>query len=253
MALGQISAVMITRDAAATLADSLASLRGFPEVVVFDNGSTDETVAIAHRFDNVKLERGEFNGFGVTKNHAVSLAAHDWVFVLDSDERPNAELLRSMDRADLKDLSAVYYVDRHNYFMGRHVRHAGWGRDWLARLYHRDRHRHTDALVHEKVLPGADSREARLEGALEHLAVRELGQFLVKVNRYSELNRLGAKRVHAPAVIFLRAAWAFFRTYLLRKGFLEGWRGLVIAWSDADGVFFKYMKPYADREADKSR
>jgi len=79
--------------------------------------------------------------------------------------------------------------------------------------------------------------------------VRELGQFLVKVNRYSELRSQAARRVHSPAVVLFLAAWAFFRTYVLRLGFLDGWRGLVIAWSNANGVFFKYMKPYANRRA----
>lgn len=244
---------MITRDAAATLADCLAGLAAFPEVVVFDNGSTDDTPAIARRFGNVRLERGEFTGFGPTKNHAASLARHDWIFMLDSDEIASDALVASLSRASLDDPARVYFIERHNYFMGKRVRHAGWGSDWLPRVYHRGRHRYSDALVHENIVLGAASRPERLEGALSHLAVRELGQFLVKVNRYSELRSRTARRVHSPALIFFRAGWAFFRTYVLRLGFLDGWRGLVIAWSNANGVFFKYMKPYAERRAAERR
>lgn len=253
MALGEMSAVMITRDAAATLADCLASLAGFSEIIVFDNGSTDETAAIARRFANVRLASGEFTGFGPTKNHAASLAGHDWIFMLDSDEIVSEALVTSLAQADLEDPARIYFVDRHNYFMGKRVRHSGWGVDWLPRVYHRERHRYTDALVHENIALGSGSRPARLEGALEHLAVREIGQFLVKVNRYSELRRQAAQPVHSPAVIFCRSGWSFFRTYVLRLGFLDGWRGLVIAWSNANGVFFKYMKPYAERRAAEQR
>ena len=94
----EISAVIITRDAAATLALSLTSLEAFPEVLVFDNGSTDDTAAIARRFANVRLERGEFTGFGPTRNEAASLATYDWIFMVDSDEIANETLIASLAR-----------------------------------------------------------------------------------------------------------------------------------------------------------
>jgi glycosyltransferase involved in cell wall biosynthesis len=244
-----ISAVMITRDAAETFAESLTSLEAFPEVLVFDNGSTDDTAAIARRFGNVRFEQGEFIGFGPTRNRAASLARYDWIFMLDSDEIASQTLVASVSGARRDDPARVYIVERHNYLMGRRVLHSGWGRDRLPRVYHRGHHRYSDAVVHENIILGATSRPQRLEGELKHLAVRELGQFLVKVNRYSELRSQTARHVHTPAVVLLLAGWAFFRTYVLRLGFLDGWRGLVIAWSNANGVFFKYMKPYANRRA----
>ncbi|HUO82602.1 MAG TPA: glycosyltransferase family 2 protein [Gammaproteobacteria bacterium] len=238
---------MITRDAAPTLAESLDSLAAFAEIVVFDNGSGDDTVEIARRYRNVRVSHGEFKGFGPTKNEAVALAANDWVFVLDSDEIASEALIDSLRSADLGDPACVYFVERHNYFMGRRVRHSGWGRDWLPRLYHRARHRYSDAQVHEKVATGPGSRPRRLAGPLRHLAVRELGQFLSKVDCYSALRGREDRRVQGPPATFLRAGWAFFRSYVLLLGFLDGWRGLVIAWSNANGVFFKYMRPYAER------
>jgi hypothetical protein len=169
--------------------------------------------------------------------------------MLDSDEIASETLIASLSHARRDDPARVYIVERHNYLMGRRVRHGDWGRDWLPRFYHRGHHRYSDAVVHENIVLGAASRPERLEGELKHLAVRELGEFLVKVNRYSELRSQTARPVHSPAVVVFRAGWAFFRTYVLRLGFLDGWRGLVIAWSNANGVFFKYMKPYAKRRA----
>ncbi len=94
--LSELSAVIITRNAAATLARTLDSLEALGEVVVYDNGSTDETLEIARRYANVSLHQGEFFGFGPTKRHAVSLARNDWVLSLDADEAPTIRWLESL-------------------------------------------------------------------------------------------------------------------------------------------------------------
>ena len=241
-----ISAVIIVRDAEATLAVCLQALAFLAEVVVYDNGSVDRTREIAGSFPNVCLHSGPFLGFGPSKNHAAGLARYPWILSIDSDESVSPDLARSVLAADLSDPSIVYAVWRHNYMLGRRVRHAGWGQDWLPRLYHRDSARLSDAAVHENLTwnPGVTVR--RLSGALRHDAVRDLGDMLVKVNRYSEIRRQTQPVSHPPGLILLRAWWAFVRTYILQGGWLDGWRGVVIAWSNANGVFYKYMKSYAD-------
>ncbi|MCC5794993.1 MAG: glycosyltransferase family 2 protein [Chromatiales bacterium] len=242
-----VSAALITRDAADTLRSCLASLSALDEVIVYDNGSTDATCNIARSFANVSLHEGPFLGFGPTKNHAASLARHDWVLSVDADEAVSPELLASIQAADLLDPRVVYRVHRHNFLLGRRVRHSGWGRDWLPRLYHRAHARYSDVQVHERVVFGAGTVLRDLAGPLRHDAVRDLGSFLRKVDRYSELRRQDPPRAGGAFVISLRSAWAFLHTFLLRGGILDGWRGLVIAVSDANGVFFKHMKRHADR------
>jgi len=101
MALTHITPVIIVRDGAATLAGTLDSLRQFDEVLVFDNGSTDGSRDLARAYANVRLEEGEFVGFGPTKNKAVSLARTDWILSLDSDEALDAALLQALDQARL--------------------------------------------------------------------------------------------------------------------------------------------------------
>lgn len=253
MALQDITPVIIVRDAADTLADTLDSLVDFPEVVLFDNGSTDATLDIAGGYPNVRVERGDFQGFGPTKNHAASLARTDWVFSLDSDEAPDAALLSALQAARLDDPEVLYQVDRHNFFMGRRVRHGGWGDDWLVRVYNRRRHGFNAAMVHEQVQVAAGARVLRLGGALEHAAVTQLGQFLVKINRYSELRRQESQRIYPAWLVALKSAWAFLHTYVIRLGVLDGWRGLVIAVSNANGTFFKHMKPLADHATARER
>jgi glycosyltransferase involved in cell wall biosynthesis len=248
----QLHPVVIVRAASRTIADTLASLRAFPEVVVYDNGSTDDTVAICARFANVRVERGPFFGFGPTKNHAASLAAGPWILSIDADERVDAELLEQLGALDLSEPRRAYALDRRNLLLGKHVRHAGWGDNWLVRVYHRGVCRFNDARVHEKVVVPRGVSLVRLEGGLWHDAVWDIDQFLEKVSFYSELCRGPSSRLRSIPHILLGASWAFFRSYVLRLGFLEGWRGLLIAHCEAQGSFFKHFKRYVDARTQTS-
>lgn len=246
MGLERISAVIITRDAGETLAATLDALSGLAEVVVYDNGSIDDTLAVAGGFSNVRVVEGTFDGFGSTRNRAAEYAANDWILGIDADERPDDHLLAALEQAPLDDPARVFALLRDNRFLGRSIRHAGWGREWKRRLYNRTRTAWRDEPVHERLESPPGQTVTRLGGRLIHDAVTDLGQFLDKTRRYSALRapRLPARH---PLVILLSAWWAFLRTYFLRLGMLEGWRGLVIAWSNANGVFFKYMRAYAAR------
>ncbi len=244
-----ISAVIITRDAAETLAATLDSLRAFAEVVVWDNGSVDATRDIAAGFPNVVVHDGVFEGFGPSRNTAAGCAVNDWILAVDSDERVSAELIATLAAWKTADRNRVGVVLRENLFLGKSVRHGGWGADWLERLYHRGAYGYNAAAVHERLATGAHTHRERLSGVLYHDAVRDLGAFLRKVDRYSEIRRREGGKTYSPAVVFLKALFAFFRSFVLKAGFVAGWRGLVIAWSDANGVFFKYMKRYADRRS----
>jgi len=247
MALSDICPVIIVRDAARTIAATLTSLASFPEIVLYDNGSEDATLELASKFSNVRVVTGEFMGFGPTKNHAASLAAGDWVFSVDADESVSETLLASLDAIDLSDPTQTYTVHRHNLFMGRDMRWGGWGNDWLVRIYHRGHACLNDALVHEKVVVPANTKPIRVDGALWHDNIRDIDELLQKISRYTELRRREpGGRIYGPAWTLLRTVWAFFRSYILKLGLLAGWRGLVIATSDAVGTFFKHMKRYSD-------
>jgi len=247
MSARDIYPVLITRDAAATIERTLESLAAFPEVVVYDNGSTDATIERCRRFANVRVETGDFFGYGKTKNHAVSLARGDWVLSIDADEYVGEALLAELENLRLDDPSVAYEVERHNLFLGKDIRRAGLGGNWLVRLFNRRRCRFSDVLVHEKVIVPSDCRTVRLPGALWHQACTDLNQILEKISRYSELNRRDGAPTRSIVNICVRSAWAFFKSYVLRGGILEGWRGIVIANGDALGTFFKHIKRYADK------
>jgi glycosyltransferase involved in cell wall biosynthesis len=253
MSLRDIHPVLITRNAAATIERALGSLGDFPSVVVYDNGSTDDTIALCRRFSNVRVETGEFFGFGPTYNHAAGLADGDWVLSVHADEQLSPELVRLMDALDLSDPMTAYTVDRRNLFLGRDVRRGGWGRDHPPRLYHREKFRFNDAPVHENLILPEGARLVHLRGRLWHDAVTDVDEFLRRISYYSELRRKRQGKVHPAPVILLRAFWAFFRSYILQLGILAGWRGMVIAWSNATGTFFRHMKRHADRAVARER
>lgn len=247
-ALSGISVVIIARDAGATLAGALDSTRNFGEVVIYDNGSRDDTDVIAARYDNVRFYQGKFNGFGSTRNAAAALATSEWILSVDADEVVDAALAASLAGLALNQPECVYAVERHNYLLGRRVRHGGWGSQWLVRLYNRNTHRFTEVAVHEKVALKRSEYPVRIVGTLRHYAMAEAGDFLVKMHRYTILKAGESTRTYHPAIICLKSIWAFVRAYILRLGALDGWRGLLISVSEANGVFYKYMAIYSKRQ-----
>jgi glycosyltransferase involved in cell wall biosynthesis len=247
--IDSISAVIITKDAAVTLTDTLNSLKSFNEVIILDNGSQDNTEAIARQYKNVSFHTDTFDGFGPTKNKAIQLSKNNWILSLDADESVSEELLASIKQWKV-DTPPNHYglLHRENLFMGKAVYHGGWGNDKLVRLFNKKCFLFNDNIVHESVAVSNDGKQILLNGALKHNAVQEIGQFLLKVNRYSELRHqdlLAKNKVPSLLTILLKVKFAFFRSYILQAGILEGWRGLVIAYSNANGVFFKYIKAYA--------
>ena len=130
--------------------------------------------------------------------------------------------------------------------MGKYIRRGGWGNDWLLRVFNRTTHQFNNAPVHEKVPTTKQSIKEELPCPIEHNAVQNIGQFLIKVDRYTEIRSKENRKTFHPFLIVLRSLFAFFKSYILRAGFAEGWRGLIIAWNDSNGVFYKYMKRYVD-------
>ena len=246
------SVVIITRDAADTLADTLDSVTAFDEVVVYDNGSRDTTEEIARRYANIRWETGPFEGFGPTKNRAVNTATSDWILSLDADEVAAPEFVSEVRTwvagADPREVAEI---ERHNTYLGGSVRHGGWGNDWVVRVFNRTVHRFSDKEVHEGVVLTPRTRVVRLRNPVRHDSVREQRHVLEKIDLYTDLYaRNHPQRVLPLPMILLRASWSLFKSYVVQLGFLDGWRGVAIANSCFVTTFYKYFKIYAaDRMA----
>ena len=249
----KISVITVCFNAAETIADTMASIRcqSHPhiEYIIVDGGSTDDTLNIAGRFSNVVLHQGAFKGFGKMKQVAVQLASNDWVLSVDADECASPELVDYLRNWDAEQSAAVVgVIPRHNYLMEQRVKYGGWGNDRLVRLFNRTVHNFNDNDVHESIAIDQSSMVVNIPYVIHHNAVQRIGQFLEKVNLYTEIRRETSSKTYPPFIIFSKAVWRFFESYILRAGFLSGWRGLVVAWSKSNEVFFKYIKIYADKE-----
>jgi hypothetical protein len=235
--------VIIAKDAEVTLEETLDSLVDFKEVILYLNNSSDNTKKIAHNFSNVNIIDGEFIGFGSTKNQAAHYSSNDWIFSLDSDEVLDAELLKELVSLELDNEKKIFELKRDNYFLNKKIKYSGWGKDYLNRIYNKNFHAFNDNMVHEFIELKDDSKVVRLKSSFKHNAVTNINQFLQKIIKYSDLAAKD-KKTCSFFVVLVKAKFAFVKTYIFQFGFLDGWRGVVIALSNFNGKFFRYTKRY---------
>lgn len=240
--MNKISIVLITKDASVSLEACLKTLEKFDDITIYDNGSTDNTLDIAHSFDNVTVHTGPFLGFGKSKAHAASLAKHDWVFSLDSDEHIPTALAEELLHMPLQSTS-VYEVRRDNYYNGRHIRCCGWYPEYIVRLYNRTKTGFDEAMVHEKVKTGLLTTD-RLANPIKHFSFHNVEDFLNKIQKYSEIyaNEHKGKKDASVAKAVLRGKSMFLKSYLLKGGWKFGFEGFVISFFAGLGTTVKYLK-----------
>ncbi|CAA6819146.1 MAG: Putative two-domain glycosyltransferase [uncultured Sulfurovum sp.] len=241
--INEISVVIIAKNAETTINETLDSLVDFNEVILYLNNSTDATESLANSYENVKIIKGEFIGFGPTKNLASSHASNTWILSLDSDEIMLPNLLKELKSLVPQSNKEVFILKRDNYFFNKEVKHSGWGNDRLTRIYNKNHHQFNQNMVHEFIVLTPESISTHLKHSFKHNAVQNLNQFLQKVMSYSDLAAKNQKTC-SFFIVVMKAHFAFFKTYFLQAGFLDGWRGFVIAISNFNGKFFRYTKRY---------
>jgi glycosyltransferase involved in cell wall biosynthesis len=249
-----ISVAMITRDASRYLAESLAALARFDEVIVLDNGSGDDTVAIARRFPNVRVFESSFIGFGPLKNLAASYARNDWILSVDSDEVFSEALVDEIFALERRS-DRIYAIVRDNYYKEKLIRCCGWEDDRVDRLYDRRRVRFSDQQVHESLLFSEGIERITLKHRFKHYTYRSAEELVAKMQTYSSLwakDFVGRRRA-SPAKAAARSVFAFLKFYLFKKGFLSGYEGLLISITNANSVFYKYIKLYEIQQEKESR
>lgn len=242
--MNNISVVVLAKNNDNTIKKTLQSLEGFDDVVVYDNGSTDESINIAKSFLNVNLIQGEFKGFGWTKNHAATYAKNDWILIIDSDEVVDDILFNSLKNKNL-DKNSVYKLNFKAFYKDIQVKYCGWNNQKIKRLYNKNITKYNDNDVHEDIITKGLNIDY-LDGNVEHYSYHSISQFVQKADHYSTLfakNNMGKKK-SSPLKAILNAKYSFIKTYFLKKGFLDGYVGLVIAFSHMVTNFYKYIKLY---------
>ena len=250
--MDKISACVISFNDEHTIAWSVGSVQWADEVVVVDTGSTDRTVEIAEQLGAHVVRTAPFKGFGEIRQRAVAECRHDWILSLDSDERcPPAA--RDEIRALLAGAAThdAYLVPRHNYFMGRLIRGSGWYRDSRTpQLFRRDRMRYVPSLTHESYEMLNGGSVGRLENVFLHVPFHDLDEVLHKTNVISSLGaRTPSNKQPSMWSALGHGAWAFVRLFVVKRGFVDGWAGFVIALSNFEGTFYRYAKRYEQAQA----
>jgi glycosyltransferase involved in cell wall biosynthesis len=240
----KISAIVITRDNERTIARCLESLRWVDEIVVVDSGSTDRTPEISRDLGAQVHVTADWPGHGPQKNRALGRATGDWVLSIDSDEWVSPQLRMEIEQAlEHPGARAGYAIPRRSSFCGRFMRHSGWWPDYVLRLFRRDRGRFTDDHTHERLV--VEGAVGRLREPIMHEAITDLDQMLAKMNGYSSSSarmKLEQGRRGSITAAVAHGAWAFFRTYVLRVGFLDGREGFILAVANAEGSYYRYVK-----------
>jgi glycosyltransferase involved in cell wall biosynthesis len=246
-----IAVAIIAKNEAHTLPRCLASVRGWvAEIVVVLNDTTDTSEAVA-RAAGAAVHHRPWQGYRDTKNAAVDLSHQPWILALDADEEVSpqlrADLTAFLSRPDAGSFAGARFP-RKVWFIDRWIMHGDWYPDHSLRLFHRDRGRWGgDDFVHEKVV--CQGPVATLRGDLHHYSFPTLASHVGKIVPFADLfvRAQQAKRARfSLAAAVFRPGWRFFRAYVLRAGFLDGFPGFYIAWATAFSAFVRHCRLYEE-------
>jgi len=238
----RLTALVTCFNEEAMIGDCLRSVAFADEILVVDSFSKDGTLEMARPLATRILQH-EYVNPAAQKNWAIPQAAHEWVLILDSDERATPELASEIKQILEHPAYDGYWVRRRNFFWGKEIRYGAWRSDKVLRLFHRDRGRYQDKQVHEEIelaTPAGWCRERLL-----HFSYRSLDDYLRKVSRYSTWGADDARRrgIHGSAWrICGHSVGHFLKSYFIKQGFRDGTEGLIIAFMEAYYGFFKYAK-----------
>ncbi|SUO95974.1 Glycosyl transferase family 2 [Suttonella ornithocola] len=202
------------------------------------------TIDIAEKYSNVKIVRGDFIGFGATKNSAIEVAKYDWIFALDADEQPNEALLADIQSIPFSQSSIVYRVNRCNYYRAKAIQHSGWAPDYLIRLFNRQFTKFNNKLVHEAIIIPEAANVVTLKGQLNHYGCNGAEDLIAKMQHYSRLyaESYQGKKKSSISKALVHGSGAFFKTYFLKRGFLDGKEGFIIAAANGISKYYRYIK-----------
>jgi glycosyltransferase involved in cell wall biosynthesis len=278
--MNSLSVIVITKNEASHIQACLESVYFANEIIVLDSGSTDNTVPLAKQFTPHVYEV-DWPGYGVQKNRALAKATCEWVLSLDADEVVSPELaqeiqtiIRSQNSPTAtslpkthayvvprlarrilgalssgqtlagKDMPTAYAMLRSSTYCNQVMRHGDWKNDYCLRLFRRDCAHFEELPVHEKLLL-KNGTARKLKNVLYHDTSENLEEMLVKLNTYSTLSaqhKYQAGRKSSLRTAILHGLWTFLRGYIVRGGFLDGKKGLMLAISNAEGCYYRYLK-----------
>lgn len=250
--MSKLSVYIISFNEEDKIEAALKSVQWADEIIVADSFSTDNTANIAEQH-GARVIQIPFNGFGELRNKAIEACTHEWIFSLDSDERcthkAKEEILGIINSRESLD---AYYVPRRNYFMGRWIKYSGFYPDYRQpQLFRKGALKFKPDAVHERYEIVSKKKCGYFKSSINQVPFKNLEEMIHKANRYSTL---GAEKLMKtgknPGMLkaVAHGFWAAFTLYVFKRGFLDGWPGLIIAFGNFEGTFYKYAKFYLKKK-----
>ncbi|UCD84700.1 MAG: glycosyltransferase family 2 protein [Deltaproteobacteria bacterium] len=250
----KLTVIVPTYNEEANIRDCLEGVKWADELIVVDSFSTDGTREIAREYTD-KVREHEYINSATQKNWIIPQATYDWILIVDADERVTQELKEEI-LALLRDGPRFdgYYIRRLNHFLDKPIRHCGWERDKVLRLFRKGKGQYLNKWVHADIV--IKGRVGQLKNPLLHYTFRSFDQYFEKFHRYStwgamELDKQG--KVGRWYHILFNPPFRFFKMFVLQKGFLDGYRGLIVCFMSSFSVFLKYAKLWELRNRKKTR
>jgi glycosyltransferase involved in cell wall biosynthesis len=219
--------------------DCLKSVKWADEIIIVDSFSRDKTVEIAKEYTS-KIFQKKWMGYGKQKNLALEKTTEEWILNIDADERVTKELAQEIKEAIQRNQYDGYYIPNKAYFLGKWMRHSGWYPDYHLRLFKKEKGKFNERIVHEAV--EVKGKKDYLKGPIEHFTAKSLSEYLRRLDKYARLTIEGREGRAGWYRIFFHPPSTFFKMYIIKRGFLDGIHGLILALCHSFYTFNKYAR-----------
>ncbi|MCF6807147.1 glycosyltransferase family 2 protein [Thiotrichales bacterium 19S9-12] len=240
-----LSVILIVKNEQRDIKRCLESVQWADEIIIVDSGSTDQTLSIAKNYTN-KIFLHDWQGYGRQKQYALSKATKSWVLSLDADEVVTEalknEILGLFHNFEEQDHDA-FQIPFQSYFLDQPVKHGDWKGEKHIRLFKRQKGSFDQAELHENLI--IQGKIGKLKGRIDHYSYANLEDVLDKLSRYAIAGakaRYNQGKKSSFFYAWFKSKWAFFRSYVIKLGFLDGKIGFILAYYIADYTFYRYVK-----------
>ncbi len=242
MKKANVTAIIPTLNEEINIKKAIESVSFANEIIVIDSFSTDKTVELAKKFD-VKIIKRKFDNFSSQKNYAIGKATNSWIYILDADERVTSDVRKEIFKAIETPKDKVgFYVKRAFYFAGNKIKYSGWQRSLVVRLFLKE-HCKYQGNVHEMIK--TNGKLGFLKGKIDHFGYRNYNHFISKIHLYAELRAIDLKAKGKKVTFFhflIKPPFRVFSHFILKRGFLDGYLGLILSITQGYAVLTRYVK-----------
>lgn len=243
--MNAITAVIITKNEERNIQRCLDSLKPVAdEIIVVDSNSTDNTVALCQQA-GAKVIVQNWLGYGPQKNLGNNAASYDYILSIDADEALDEQLTQAILEEKGKGLQGIYQISRFNYYYGKFIRHGADYPDKKIRLFNKTNTHWDEKDVHERLVIGPNQKTYALKGHLLHYTYYRVEEHILKINYYTNLAAQDYIKRGKKASIFkivFSPLSTFIQSYILKRGFLDGLHGFILAIMHAYAAFARYVK-----------